>query len=331
MQEASRTPGFDGAFLHGSLNWLAADALLPATSDVDVMVVTASSPPQDRLGKFIYRDVLLEASHLPRERLQSPAQVLSDYHLAGSFRAPDIIADPTGHLTRLGAVVSRGFARREWVRRRCADVRDKAQRDLRSVSRDRLPPDQALAWLFGAGKAAHVLLVAGLQNPTVRRRYVAVRELLRDTGHPDFYERLLAMVGCAGINREQAEQHLAALTDVFDATSTLIKSPLPFAADLSAAARPIAIDGSRDLIAAGDHREAMFWIAVTFSRCMVALHHDAPAQQDRFTPAYQRLLADLGVATPDALQARVCRAEGLLPQVWDVAEAILTANPAVED
>ena len=331
MEEASGIPGFYGAFLHGSLLGQAADTLLPETSDVDVMLVTAGSPPQVRLGKFIYRGVLLEASHLASERLQSPEQVLTDYHLAGSFRAPDIIADPTGHLTRLGAAVSRDFARREWVRRRCEDAHNKAARDLRSVHSDRPHPDQVLAWLFGAGKAAHILLVAGLMNPTVRRRYAAVRELLCDYGHLPFYERLLEMNGCARISRAQAERHLAVLADVFDATSPLIRSLFPFASDLSAAARPIAIDGSRDLIEAGDHREAMFWIAVTYSRCMVVLHHDAPTQtRDRFAAAYQHLLDDLGVLSPDALQARVSVAAALLPQVWDVAEAVLTANPAVE-
>src|SRR5436309_12495083 len=86
MEEASTAPGFAGAFYHGSTNWLPDDAVLPATSDVDIMVVLADPSPPAKRGKFRYRDVLLEVSHLPQEQLQSPDLILGQYHLAGSFR-----------------------------------------------------------------------------------------------------------------------------------------------------------------------------------------------------------------------------------------------------
>ncbi|MEM7539942.1 MAG: hypothetical protein AAF639_47755 [Chloroflexota bacterium] len=37
--EASTMPGFYGAFYHGSVNWLADEDILPATSDLDIMIV----------------------------------------------------------------------------------------------------------------------------------------------------------------------------------------------------------------------------------------------------------------------------------------------------
>jgi hypothetical protein len=332
LEEASREPGFAGAFLHGSINWLPDDAALPAASDVDVMVVLANRSAQLRTGKFIYHDVLLEVSSLTNDRLQSPEQLLGDYQLASSFRTPVIIADPAGQLTEIQAVVSRNFSRREWVRRRCEDARNKAQRDLGSVSDARIFADQVLAWLFGAGKTAHILLVAGLMNPTVRRRYVSVRELLRDYGHLDLHESLLETLGCARMSRRQAEQHLASLTAAFDTARTLIRTPFPFASDISAAARPIAIDGSRELIEAGYHREAIFWMAVTSSRCQVILSHDAPAPvRDRFSPGYQHLLNDLGIASSTDLRRRADMTGERLRRIWDVAQAILAANPAVQD
>jgi len=60
----------------------------------------------------------------------------------------------------------------------------------------------------------------------------------------------------------RVEQHLAALTESFDAAKALIVTPFFFAADISDIARPIAIDGSRELIAHGEHREAI-WMVVT--------------------------------------------------------------------
>ena len=41
-------PGYCGAFVHGSANWLADDAVLPPTSDLDVMVVIAGAPGADQ-------------------------------------------------------------------------------------------------------------------------------------------------------------------------------------------------------------------------------------------------------------------------------------------
>src|SRR5688500_5295208 len=100
MEEASRVPSFYGAFYHGSTNWLPDDATLPAASDMDVMVVLAEPNPPDKLGKLIYRDVMLEISYLPADQLQSPDIVLGQYHMAGSFRTPGIILDPSGQLTK---------------------------------------------------------------------------------------------------------------------------------------------------------------------------------------------------------------------------------------
>lgn len=330
--EVSHLPGFSGAFLHGSMNWLADDATIPATSDVDVMVVMANDQPLPRAGKFIYRDVLLEASALSMDRLQFPEMLLGDYQLATSFRMPGIIADPTGQLARIQAVVSENFTKHVWVRRRCEDAQSKAQRDFQSLNAARIFPDQALGWLFGAGKLPHILLVAGLHNPTVRRRYVAAYGLLRDYGQLWLHKKLLELLGCSQMSQQQAEHHLFMLTEAFDAAQMYIQTPFSFASDIAAVARPIAIDGSREMIEAGYHREAVFWMAVTYSRCQVVLHHDAPANvRDTFNPGYRHLLNDLGIASPDDLWNRSEMTASFLPQIREVAEAIRMANPAIED
>jgi hypothetical protein len=329
--EASKAPGFYGAFFHGSSNWLPDNAALPATSDLDVMVVLADPIPPVKLGKFIYRDVLLEVSYLPREQLQSPERILGDYHLAGSFRTPSVIADPSGQLTTLQAAVSKDYAKRRWVLKRCEHARDKV---LHGYQLNELDPfhDQVVTWLFPAGITTHVLLVAGLKNPTVRRRYVAVHQLLVDYGHMDFYATLLELLGCAQLSRTRVEQHLVALADVFDVAKTVIKTPFFFASDISDVARPIAIDGSRELIARGQHREAIFWMVATYSRCQKVLATDAPVElQERFRPGYQQLLGDLGITSFADLQQRIEQVKALLPRVWEVAQAILAANPAIEN
>jgi hypothetical protein len=147
----------------------------------------------------------------------------------------------------------------------------------------------------------------------------------------DFYPTLLEMLGCAQMSREQVEQHLAALAEVFDAAKAVVKTPFFFASDINDIARPIAIDGSRELIERGDQREAIFWIVATYSRCQKVLYHDAPELQARFNPGYRRLLAELGITSLADLQQRAEQIKDLLPRVWAVAEAIVAANPGIED
>jgi hypothetical protein len=53
--------------------------------------------------------------------------------MAGSFRTPSIIADPSGRLTELRAAVSRDFAKRRWVYKRYEHAKNRGLRNLRSL------------------------------------------------------------------------------------------------------------------------------------------------------------------------------------------------------
>jgi hypothetical protein len=329
-EEASFAPELCGAFFHGSINWLPDNAVLPAASDIDVMIVLDNPDPPIKLGKVRYGDVLLDVSYLARDQLRSPEQVLGQYHLAGSFRTPSVILDPSGHLTALQAAVARAYAQRRWVRRRCEHARDKV---LSGYRLDQSAPfyDQVTAWLFPAGITTHVLLVAGLKNPTVRTRYVAAQRLLTEYGRSDFYEPLLDLLGCAEMNRARVEHHLAALTDAFDAAKAVIRTPFFFASDISDVARPLAIDGSRELIERGQHREAVFWIVATYARCLKVFGHDAPELTDTFEDGFRQLVGDLGITSSADLHRRTDQVQRFLPRVWDVAEAIMADNREIED
>jgi hypothetical protein len=62
------------------------------------------------------------------------------------------------------------------------------------------------------------------------------------------------------------------------------------------------------------------------------LSQDAPvAMQERFEPSYRHLLADLGIASFADLQQRAEQVKGRVPQVWEVAEAIMAANRDIEE
>ena len=219
------------------------------------------------------------------------------------------------------------------MQKRCEHATIHALQYLRQgVNQAPLFHDKVTCWLFGTGIMAHILPVAGLKNLTVRRRYMAVRELLADNGRLEFHESLLQMAGCAQLSRERIEHHLAAVADVFDVAKAIIRTPNRFAADISDDGRPVAIDGSRELIERGFHREAVLWIVATFCRCLSILHNDAPPEtQRKFEPSFRELIGDLGVTSFADLQRLSEQVQERIPRVWEVAEAIMAANPDIED
>jgi hypothetical protein len=162
VEEGGRIPGFCGAYAAGSTNWLPDTADLATGADLDIMVVLADH--NQTRHKFIYHDTLLEVSYLRKDQLQSPEQILSDYHLAPSFRTTKVMSDPFGHLAPLLAVVARDYAKRHWVTQRCAHAKDKILAYLHSINEQAALHDQVIACLFAAGIMTHVLLVAGLSE-----------------------------------------------------------------------------------------------------------------------------------------------------------------------
>ncbi len=322
---ASQEPGFEGAYFSGSTIGMPDDAELPRASDVDVIVVAAAVEPPMKPGKFLYRNALLEVTYLSSHQLASAESV----HLAGSFRADTIISDPTGRLRTLHEQVSHQFADHVWVRRRCQHARQAVEDVLNSIDTTAPWHEQVSAWLFGTGVTTFVPLVAALRNPTVRLRYLAAREVLTAYRHTDLYEELLRLLGCIDMTPARVDQHVDELARTFDAADAVARTPYRFRSDISAAARPIAIDGSRDLIRAGNHREAVFWIVATFARAHTILAVDAPELQSAHAPAFAAVLADLGVRSSDDLLERGEAVIQFLPRLWDTAEVIMSTNLAI--
>ncbi len=326
---AAQERWFRGAYFGGSTAEAPDDEPLSPASDVDVFVVTAADEPPPKLGKFVHRDALIEVTFLSAQVLASPEAVLGHYHLAGPFRTEAIIADPTGHLHALQAEVARHFADASWVRRRYGHAREGSERALAAIDPSAPWHQQVTSWLFGTGVTTHVILVAALRNPTVRLRYLRAREVLTQYGDADLYTEMLRLLGCATLTAERVERHLTALARTFDAAAAAFRTPYRFSSDISPVARPIAIDGSRELIRAGDHREAVFYMVATFGRCHAILAADAPDVQRALEPDFNAMLADLGITSTDDLLHRADSVTRFLPRVCQTAEAILAAHPAI--
>ncbi len=330
MQHGSKEDNFLGAYFSGSIVGMPNDAELTESSDVDIVVVFTLDKPQHKLGKFFYHDVLLEVTYLSWNELSSVEDVLTSHHLASSFRIDTIIADPTGSIHKLQAQVSLHFTEKEWVRRRCENVLNKIKNGLRNINTSAPFYDQVTEWLFPTGVTTHVILLAALRNPTVRRRYLAVREVLLEYGHVDFYQSLLDLLGCTQLTPSRVEEHLDELAKTFDTAVAVSKTPFFFSTDITAIARPIAIDGSRRLIRAGYHHEAIFWIVAIFARCHKILAADAPLELVRANiPAFEEMMADIGITSTQDIIHRAEEVIQFLPRLWEITEDILLKNPSI--
>ena len=325
-QYARDQPWFRGAYIAGSTVGLADGVGLPLGSDVDVMVVRAEAAPPPKPGKFLYRGALLEVSYLASPDLAAAEAVLASHHLAHSLRVAAILEDPTGSLQDLQRRVAAQFAQPEWVWRRCEAVRRSGEAWLSGIDPAAPWHDQVMSWLFGTGATAHILLVAALRNPTVRLRYLRAREVLGEHGCADLYPELLGLLGCADLPPERVLGHVEALGRTFDAAAQAYRTPYRFAADISPDARPIVVDASRALIAAGDHREAVFWVVATFARCHTILAVDAPDLLRALAPAFDALLGDLGIADRDDLLQRAAAVRRFLPRLWETAAVLVAAG-----
>lgn len=328
-EDGAQVPGFVGAYFAGSISWLADAEPLPPMSDLDVNLVVEGHCSTRR--KIAYRGVLLEANYIAMDSLQTPEAALSDYHLAGGLSKPGIIADASGCLTSLQAAVSRHYAERRWVRRRCEQALRKVVQQLDAIDATGPLVDQVIGWVFATGVTTHVLLSAGLRNPTVRLRYLAARRLLADYGLLHEYERLIRLLGCGSMTAERVEAHIAALSRAFDAAATAIRSPFVFAADISDLGGHAAIDGSLELVAQGHHREAVFWLVVTYARVQQVLAADAPADAGRHEPGFRALIGDLGIDTSPDVRRRADEVRQALPWLRDLAETIMAANAGIRE
>ncbi|GAA3218007.1 hypothetical protein GCM10017691_00450 [Pseudonocardia petroleophila] len=267
--------GARGAFVMGSAAARGADEVLPATSDVDVTVVVDGPRVPPRTGLFRRDGVLLDVGFVTAADLEASAR---SWVFAPGLAAGHVLADADGRLTALSRAVAARFAEPAEVARRVDDVAAAVRDRLRPPDPARPWPEQVIAWPFPTTLLTHVPLVAALRTPTVRLRYVAARPVTP----PDLYRALLADLGCADVRPDAVAHHLDVLDGLLGAT---------------AVERPAAIDGGRELVARGDHREAVFWLVATLAR---AAERDPAADA-----ALRAAAADLvGVRTPADLTRR---------------------------
>lgn len=326
-QEAGNIPGFVGTYLTGSVAWRNTADIHPASSDVDLIAVVDSGNVPDNLGKFLFEGILLEVGFVSLADISEIDTILADYHRAGAFRKTTALFDPAGKITEIQHAAEARFANPGFVLQRLEHARQNAFDHLGNFANANALHDQVTALFFGASITTHMLLVAALENPTVRRRYIASRAVLEHRGNLELHESLLATLGSRDLDVATVQEHLDALARHFDIAGSVMATPYRFEADMRPAARVVAIGGTQEMIDQGFHREAMFWLLAVFCRCRAVLTVDASKDAlAGFDVDFWILLNALGIHSQVDMDVREGQSRRDIEQVWQVAIAMIESR-----
>lgn len=335
-QQSASIPGFHGAFLAGSLTRMSPDAPLEPWRDVDVVVVTTApgSVMGDRL-ELSLDGIIIECGVLSDESFRSAEDILSSAEHADNMAAGVILADPTGSLRRLHAQVASEYTRRKWVQARC-DSR-KAYIGRRMVSaREALAADNFPA-VFMHFYVAMSLLVgliaqADAKPLTLRRGFVLSGELLEAWGRKDLHEEALELLGSARLSREDVERFLSHFDEAFDLAVRVKRQPVHYDFKFREHLRPYYVDGTREMLREGRHREAVYWIIGYCYQAWLVLLNDAPEALQQ--PHLERLalfFEQLDVLPTSDWGARLDRLQNVFTRFSEAIDERIRTQPGLAD
>ena len=324
--------GLVGAYLSGSILEAAEDAPWPEVSDVDVVLVFSPGCRPEKLGKLMYRGLLLEGTCLEEGEFSSLEGVLSTHYLAYALNRGQILWDPHGRLEELHRQVASQYAQPQWVQARIGSQLERVRQGLSAP----LPegwPQQVNAVLFPVGVTCFPVLLADLRNCTVRRRYAAARVVLERRGLLKEYPRCWGCWPPRPLGKERLLAHWEALSQTFSLASES-RGPsqgYPFRSDISPQGKKAALEGCRELLSSPWPEEAAFWMGATFARCQIILEMDDPQTARRRLAAFQAFFEDLGLGTQEGLRRRREEVLNALPWLEALAREVSRRRILSED
>jgi hypothetical protein len=343
---ASAWPGLRAAHLVGGITSLPHEAPFPASKDVDVHLIVDEANaglevdgPGPNILEIAYDGLAIEAGVKSRADYASAETVLANPEIAYHLTVDSILFDPGGWLRALQEPVQRDYARRRWVLARLAHERRGfagAFDFLSSVATTWGASGEVNVLGYTTTFLAAALAVARLCPPRLGvGALIHLHEHLAALGRLDLHEKILAVLGTADVSPERATALLREGAEAFDLALALRQRPHPFLPGehkLYPHLRPYVVDGSRDMIAAGYHREALPWIAaLSLATTDLILFAGPEEVRPEFVARRAALLRELGFAHEAARAAKRARMCELGERVFALTEEIVAAHPAIVD
>jgi hypothetical protein len=337
-------PGLRAAHLVGGITSLPDEAPFPEAKDVDLhLVVDEASATLEKDGpgpnilEITYGGLAIEAGVKSLADYASAEAVLGNPEIAYHFTVDSILFDPTGRLRALLAPVRHDYARRRWVLARLEHERRGfagALDLLRSVSTTWGASGEVNILGYTTTFFAAALAVARLCPLRLGGgALIHLREHLAAHGRLDLHEEILTVLGTASVTSEQANQTLLEGAEAFDLALELRHKPHPFVPGehkLYPHLRPYVVDASREMIAAGYHREAMPWIAaLSLASTDLILYAGPEEVRPTFAARRAALLRQLGFDDEAARAVKPEQIRGLAYHVFALAEEIIATHPGI--
>lgn len=324
-------PGFRGAHLKGSILDLPGGATFPAYRDVDINLVISGRPRGVQFEEISYQGLIFDCAFYSADFYASPEAILASGAIAPNLTRltrGTLLVDPEGLLAGLQAAVAREYDRRPWVEARCAEKKARISEHLDRLAAAAAPEERARHLWFLVLELTAIVALASLKPPTHRRALVRMRKLLLRHGRPDLHEATLDLLGLAPVGRAEAETALAECASLFDrAIEVQREEPC-----LKPHTRPNVIDASQEMIEAGDHREAMYWIYAQMIRAITVIQAWGSAEDRKWSwNSAAQLLTRMRVTAPGAAEELHHRAEPIVGEVLRFAEDVIASSPAVRD
>ncbi len=336
-EKLGRFPELVGAVLAGSTRARASDLPHPAGSDVDIFIFVDARVPSDICephGRFAprklaFRGLIVEPSFHDARRIADAREVAGDMHLAPVLAEPCILLDPSGRLESLAAVVAPEFLRRRHAHRRLAQALEWASPGDPYAAVPDGPALGAACWrnaahAFCVMRCAIAVLVAGLSPPTTRRSLVVAREILRRAGREENADALLRLLGSFALSRPEVEALASEAERAYDAAVAVRRTPVAMDWNVSPEARDLECAAVRDMIDAGQHREALFQLLLVRTVAQGIVENDGgESLRASSRDGYDRLLAALGIGDDERLRARGEEVRAFMPALRECCEAEL--------
>jgi hypothetical protein len=160
------------------------------------------------------------------------------------------------------------------VKKRIDGATESAEKALGNVSEVADTDRILMSLVMLTMSITHNAIVANLGNPTMRKCLVVFGALVKAHAEGDLQESMLQLLGSASMNRQTVEGYFRDLSQAFDWAVDIIRGP-SMGDFVNENARLIAINGCREMMENGHHREAMFWIASMRTICQRVIERDA--------------------------------------------------------
>jgi hypothetical protein len=311
-------PSLLSAYLTGSV--AAGEPLLGEATDIDLVFIDADTPPVAREVVRLTDQVALDLHHRTRADYANPKSLRSHPWLGPELAEPMFLSDPQ-HFFELAQSSARGqYHRAEYVAARAraflAWARGAFHIGLLPGAEPEAPvslDDYSLGLMYAANA---VISLTGFPAGG-RRLAMKLETAAGKLGQRDLYDDFQALFGGSELPPDQAQAVLAGWLEAYRAGQSSSDERI------HPARRTIYERGFRAQIQADRAAEGLWLMLFTWNACL----QNAPSQLS-LAQRWDEFLGRLGLASPEAREARVRQAVDFVTRVDTVVEGWAERNGA---